>query len=522
MRPFLPKRLIEVSGDVIRLVHIEDQIDSEYTTLSHCWGSDQNVLKTSKDNIEELQTGITWMELPSVFRDAIELTRSLGCNWIWIDSLCIVQDCEAEWRDQSRKMADIYSNSFLNIAATSSRDGTGSCFTKRYWAKYPFSERPVESHVLKSQTACEERAVHVREMHLSTHRYVTGISSSMHEAPLLDRAWVLQERLLAPRTLHFAHSEMVWECSSTFACECRGIDHMCIESEHEDPSETLKQGFMKICRGEASNSEALNLWLHIVIHYAELKLTRISDRPYALAGIAACIKRATHMNYTAGMWWEDMPRTLMWRPTATFDPDTDVLRTQERSCSLAPSWSWMSQHRTPGSQCSIAYGPVYLDGFVHSQLVQIHQIHAEYASEEDDPFGQVLYAQITLTAPVRSGRLMEFHLLTESRHLYQTLKLDDHIGEEIVKFSADGLAPGQELGHHPFLCVMMGTGDTSSAVDGVEHFLVLQLASPSDHYTRIGIGVHSWRQEESFCQQYPDSLSSSLFGRSTAQRIALR
>lgn len=41
----------------------------------------------------------------------------------------------------------------------------------------------------------------------------------LNEMPLLRRGWVLQERVLSPRTLHFTSTQMFWECNQKIACE---------------------------------------------------------------------------------------------------------------------------------------------------------------------------------------------------------------------------------------------------------------------------------------------------------------
>ncbi|KAK4221407.1 hypothetical protein QBC38DRAFT_492129 [Podospora fimiseda] len=67
-------------------------------------------------NIDARMASISWKELPSAFRDAIRIVRTLGCNFIWIDSFCIVQDDTDDWRTQSVSMSQVYSSAYLNLA----------------------------------------------------------------------------------------------------------------------------------------------------------------------------------------------------------------------------------------------------------------------------------------------------------------------------------------------------------------------------------------------------------------------
>jgi Heterokaryon incompatibility protein (HET) len=78
-------------------------------------------------------------DLPKTFQDAIIFARSLGIDFIWIDSFCIVQDDEIDWARESAEMSSIYQNSFITIAATKSEDHDGGCFSEMA-AKYQAQE----------------------------------------------------------------------------------------------------------------------------------------------------------------------------------------------------------------------------------------------------------------------------------------------------------------------------------------------------------------------------------------------
>ncbi|KAH9207793.1 heterokaryon incompatibility, partial [Leptodontidium sp. 2 PMI_412] len=157
-----------------------------YVALSHCWGG--SILpRATKATIQLLKSTIDWGSLTKTFQDAITLTRKLGFHYIWIDSLCIIQDDENDWRVESLKMADIYENAELVVSATGAKDGSEGLFRER---------KPVQ--ILASDD--------------------TQDSSTFN--PLLTRAWAFQEKLLATRIVHFADHELVWECKETQRCEC--------------------------------------------------------------------------------------------------------------------------------------------------------------------------------------------------------------------------------------------------------------------------------------------------------------
>src|SRR5207248_2982479 len=70
-------------------------------------------------------------DLPPTFRDAIAVTRTLRVRYLWIDSLCIIQDDRDDWAKESPKMGLIYTNAILTIAASAARDSSCGLFSHR-------------------------------------------------------------------------------------------------------------------------------------------------------------------------------------------------------------------------------------------------------------------------------------------------------------------------------------------------------------------------------------------------------
>lgn len=81
-----------------------------------------------RENIDDQYKGVSWTELSNTFRHAIQITRGLGAEYIWIDSLCIIQDDHEDRTLEATQMGHVYSNSFLTISATGARDGSVGCF----------------------------------------------------------------------------------------------------------------------------------------------------------------------------------------------------------------------------------------------------------------------------------------------------------------------------------------------------------------------------------------------------------
>jgi hypothetical protein len=115
--PLLPNRVIKVSSsDADMKLHISLRDEkARYCALSHCWGG-SSPLTTTKSNLTSHTAGLP-APLPRTFSDAAAVTRALGVEYLWIDSICIVQDSTEDWASEAAKMADVYQNAFVTICA---------------------------------------------------------------------------------------------------------------------------------------------------------------------------------------------------------------------------------------------------------------------------------------------------------------------------------------------------------------------------------------------------------------------
>lgn len=139
----LPTRVIDVgsAASAPKLYKSKNE-PARYVALSHCWGGgcDANTIKA---NVAQREVGMSMSELPKTFRHAIELTRACGLQYLWIDSLCIVQDDQDEWRVEVGRMSHIYSNCAFVIAANFAPN-CNSGFLMEYRWPTPFFWEPVE------------------------------------------------------------------------------------------------------------------------------------------------------------------------------------------------------------------------------------------------------------------------------------------------------------------------------------------------------------------------------------------
>lgn len=99
--PELPKRVIDVgqNGQMPRLVEGAGR-RSRYVTLSHCWGRSRTIT-TEMDSLRLREASIPLESLPKTFREAVLTCRKLEIPYLWIDSLCIIQDNKGDWEYHS-------------------------------------------------------------------------------------------------------------------------------------------------------------------------------------------------------------------------------------------------------------------------------------------------------------------------------------------------------------------------------------------------------------------------------------
>ena len=494
----LPKRLLDVSEPNPRLVSVGKRSllgpeTARYMTLSHCWGPGTHIkpLQTTKATYQARMQGIEWSDLPPLFQDAMAITRKLGIQYLWIDSLCIIQDDDEDWNEQATQMSQVYSGSYLNLAAAAAPDSSHPLCDARYdqlrrGVDDVLSPTPQVTHAIEPAGGAMA-TVYVRIHNWSAHNQVLGHHYGREvEAPLLKRAWVLQERLLAPRTVYFAKSELMFQCREFVRCECNGIDNQeqiladlasnpdpfgpdpdgHIESVKSftfddlfDHQQRLYRAFAKLVDGTGSADSAhaaRDFWMEAVQAYSALDLTRESDRPFAIAGIAKRIRTVTNDTYIAGLWVQDLPRELLWVCMGK-----RTRRTASHRTSNIPSWSWMSQN---SAVWFAAYNrDAHFMSDPHLRIIATSPAGSETDYRPD--FGLVAGAKIVLEAAVAAGTvcvnarlntLLEIESPKDCNQLGSVPLTFQNVMDDIDRpyDPIDGLKPGDSV--H---CLIMGTRD---------------------------------------------------------------
>lgn len=201
----MPTRLIEIGERVsepIRLVDSTSIEPSRYVALSHCWGplKDNEKVCTLKDNIEQFRQCIDVVKLPRTFRDTVTITHGLGIKYIWIDSLCIIQDDEEDWERESGRMERVFSDAYCTIGASSASSSLEGFLEDR-------TPRPcvqLQTGTIGTLYVCEA---------------IDDFRQHVELGELNRRGWVLQERALSRRSIYFTSTQVYWECGQGVQCE---------------------------------------------------------------------------------------------------------------------------------------------------------------------------------------------------------------------------------------------------------------------------------------------------------------
>ncbi|KAH8622146.1 hypothetical protein IG631_23252 [Alternaria alternata] len=333
-----PTRVLELNDTGIRLrCDVQAIYDFKYLALSHMWGNDASKqLRLMSSRLQDFQEAIPLDVLPNIFAKAIRITRYLGFKYLWIDSLCIIQDSQSDWTAEANMMSAVYNNAVCTIAFVLPPDVS--------YDSTQFREDP------RVSTPCVIREpVPLKHGMIVTLDRAAQTTESLHRGwPLSSRAWTLQEQILSPRTVFWGDHSIKWECVETFCDELVGDgDLMGVSKDNSEdltlrellsprfssePNETRRR------TGQTNEYNAISNWNRLINDYRRRDLTHASDRIMAFAGIAQAFQAEHGLVYLAGMWKEQLPRSLLW---FIDDPANSV-----QSLSLTPHPSAMMKGLT--------------------------------------------------------------------------------------------------------------------------------------------------------------------------------
>ena len=567
-------------------------------TLSHRWGTDEQIVLT-KASLPEMSKRIDVANLSQTYQDAIAITRSLGLRYLWIDSLCIIQDSMLDWQTEAAKMGDIFKSSVCTIAASWASSNAEGCFFDRgpLYAKFSVSKATKREEnrkkrvrlisnidskktgpttfdcVLKRRlskvstgvagfshdlctsslkySSCipastmsladdiqsvddEDPGISTTEtasqtifmtrndgleniqsssndsgalessakIHIDSNsdRHSSMSSSAIQEAackpdrtpsavlyiipfqrdlwehsvelsPLNRRAWVLQERLLSPRTLHYTKTQLFWECRESKASESN--PHPCPNKTNPfnlDLSGYLDSEYELF----GLNAEPLHRsWPEIIEKYTDTLLTKPEDKLVAISGLARQVYSLTKDKYCAGIWRKDMVLQLLWR-----------LQRPQHMSELpyrAPSWSWASTE-----------GKVEFTKNAHHTISELEIKSVQSVGLDGKPwsFDQIEYGSLRVWGAIRAAQSCDRR--GERYKLLLTDQLDEDLDTNDCDYYPDSVP--QSLSKSPVclpvarLCSSASAGEEENDKGSFVAGLVIEPTGDyADEYRRLGL-----------------------------------
>jgi hypothetical protein len=336
---FLPTRLLDVGSPgqpFIQLVLSEDLPKSrknDYITLSYCWGSAKYATCTTKDNFGERLRAIPVSSLPQTLADAVEIVRALRVKYLWIDALCIVQAEDGEnedWEREFPNMGKIYQHSLCTIAASGAEHSGVGCFYRRESATWP-----VQNYFLTDNN--RELG---KDNPVILEATLPNWNITVENSALAKRGWVLQERMLASRTLFWTEDGLFWDCSELNASECQA--HL-LYSNRKFP--LLHELIENMQSDERKRRYEQKAWVNVLEEYSQKRLTVLSDKLAAIAGLGNEISRVTGSEYEMGIWRSNMVQELAWGADFSILGTDDSVQPQAARLPEQPSWSWASMNQ---------------------------------------------------------------------------------------------------------------------------------------------------------------------------------
>ncbi|KAH6844617.1 heterokaryon incompatibility protein-domain-containing protein [Chaetomium sp. MPI-CAGE-AT-0009] len=337
--PGKPPRLVHTA-------HFPFPEHTQYLALSHCWGTDRGktVAKTLRSTLPEHLERIDAENLPKTFLDAMEVVRRLGYNYLWTDSLCIIQDDKKDFEVECSRMHLVYSQALCTIVAADSPDGDGGCFVPRNPAPFKPCVLTLKNLRFRGRTPAgpepDEAQVTISP---DFGPWIQGIQRSA----VSRRAWCLQERELSPRVLHYTRDRLMWECRKCTASE----DKPHLESKEKTdlefkrktgPSATARLTSFRLLDMASQGRVGSGWWNDLVEAYSRRRLSVAADKLPAISGVARALAERQPDEYFAGIWKENLFKGLSWFPSKSHNLAPVPAESWPPAPVDAgiPSWSW--------------------------------------------------------------------------------------------------------------------------------------------------------------------------------------
>lgn len=381
---FVPTRLVRVDCEPPRLIcptQANGKSSFQYAALSYCWGPPEQAkwqLKTEIASLLARLEGINEHEMTAVLQDAIRTCRALSIPYLWIDALCIIQNDEVDWDQESAVIGKIYSNAYLTICPWSSK----AC-TQGFLYRIPSQvEIPFQSKV--KPTIHGSYSLQLNDI------YNSEINIDIFGSEWDKRGWTLQEEIMSNRILALGRNKthfLSWKHHQTQGDPIIHRSYMF----HMSNLQRYRYGTIEEC---------YEAWHDIIQLFSDRSLTHRKDRFPALSGLARHFSEFLKDEYIAGLWKNDLYMGLYWITTTDRDQSWDTLLDElsDPSKYVAPSWSWASRSHYVEFGTS-GFGVFNTPGFINYQREYL-SIETNLTFRGTDIFGQLRGASLRITTRI--------------------------------------------------------------------------------------------------------------------------
>lgn len=334
----MPTRVLEVldEGNAVRL-HPTDGQEAHYVALSYTWGGNV-AFSTNESTYMSRNQPFAVSELPQTLQDAVQITRELKVRYLWVDSLCIIQDSYEDKSKEISRMGDVYENAYVTISATNAMSAYSGFLNPNY-----------------TDASCQRLPLFYPDG--SKGNAFVGDDPRHHAEPLDQRAWALQEQLLSKRLLQYT--------SVGLQASCRvGKYAIANKQTYNNAGRTLPKSLQLMWRrsGEDRKKDRANLlhaWDELLPLYTERLLSNKQDKLPALSGLASRFQQRLQSDYFAGIWGKNFREGLLWHGKHAFGYTRfrkELIPLRRIPTSKAPTWSWASVEGPVTSDCANVLG----------------------------------------------------------------------------------------------------------------------------------------------------------------------
>lgn len=411
---------------------------------------------------------IPYAKLPATLKDAVWICKKLGMRYLWIDALCIVQNCSKDVDNEVAKMAMIYQKAWLTISVDISKASTEGCFNDGRKHNLLTLEDGVG---FKVDIPAVLDNGYKSKLQLFAPVATFSNPDSIQGTPLTTRAWTFQEQALSRRILHYTSSGLVWECRAGFKSQ----DNILHWDRNSDTLPRLPTKLLPL-----SGLKIVYVWYHeiLTMSYSLRELTFASDKLPAISAVAALFQQHIRSPYLAGIWLQNIEIGLSWQSCG--------LRKKKDSKNSRPSWSWRSQ----AGMVTWPISKYYLDDeFI--PLIDIESFGTDLTNPAT-PFGNVENGTLVIIGILKRLRVRK---VSAEEERYVKYELLNEQGKKLGSAVPD-LEIGDEVEFH-CLALFCRLSNLAPGRFSVWFLLVSPIAGKLGAYTRYGVAeideLNNWK-----------------------------